>query len=145
MKVTSQMIADRCGVSRGTVDRVVNGRASVAPEVRARIQRAIDELGYQTPAQRRQEKPGRRGRTIGFIIPSWAEYYTQQTRRGIRAALRRIGDPGFRVEARELRGRSNKEYCECIAELEALGVGGLVLNAADTAPMSIFTPPTTTM
>ena len=135
MKVTSQMIADRCGVSRGTVDRVVNGRASVAPEVRARIQREIDELGYQTPAQRRQEKPGRRGRTIGFIIPSWAEYYTQQTRRGIRAALRRIGDPGFRVEARELRGRSNKEYCECIAELEALGVGGLVLNAADTAPM----------
>lgn len=36
MKITSQMIADKCGVSRGTVDRVVNGRANVAPEVRAR-------------------------------------------------------------------------------------------------------------
>ena len=34
MKVTAQWIADQCGVSRGTVDRVVNGRPNVPPEVR---------------------------------------------------------------------------------------------------------------
>ena len=33
MKVTAQWIAEQCGVSRGTVDRVVNGRPNVAPEV----------------------------------------------------------------------------------------------------------------
>lgn len=137
MKVTSQMVADRCGVSRGTVDRVVNGRASVSPEVRARVQRAIDALGYRTPAQRRQQQPGRDGVTIGFVIPSWAAYYTRQTRRGIQAALRRIGDPRFRVEIRELQGRTNKEYCECIAALEHTGMAGLVLNAADTAAMEL--------
>ena len=94
MKITSQMIADRCGVSRGTVDRVVNGRANVAPEVRARVQRIIDELGYRTPAQRRQARPAQQGATIGFIIPAWGEYYIRQTRRGIQSALRRIGDAG---------------------------------------------------
>ncbi|HJC21563.1 MAG TPA: LacI family DNA-binding transcriptional regulator [Candidatus Butyricicoccus avicola] len=135
MKITSQMIADRCGVSRGTVDRVVNGRANVAPEVRARVQRIIDELGYRTPAQRRQARPAQQGATIGFIIPAWGDYYIRQTRRGIQSALRRIGDAGFRVEAREMRGRSNQEYCACIAALEAAQVDGLVLNAADTAPM----------
>ncbi len=135
MKVTSQMVADHCGVSRGTVDRVINGRANVAPEVRARVQKAIDTLGYQTPAQRRQCQPERSGITVGFVIPSWDAYYTRQTRRGIQAALRRIGDPTFRVEIRELRGRSNKEYCECIAELEQTDIQGLVLNTADTAAM----------
>lgn len=135
MKVTAQMVADRCGVSRGTVDRVVNGRTNVAPEVRRRVQEAVDALGYRTPAQRRQAAPGRQGITVGFVIPSWDGYYTRQTRRGIQAALRRIGDPRFRVEVRELQGRTNPEYCACIGELEAMGVSGIVLNAADTAPM----------
>lgn len=135
MKVTSQMIADHCGVSRGTVDRVVNGRANVAPEVRARVQKAIDALGYQTPAQRRQMQSERTELTIGFVIPSWDAYYTRQTRRGIQAAMRRIGDASFRVVVQELRGRSNKEYCECIAELEQAHIDGLVLNTADTLPM----------
>ena len=41
MKVTAQWIAEQCGVSRGTVDRVVNGRPNVAPEVRERVQKII--------------------------------------------------------------------------------------------------------
>ena len=41
MKVTAQWIAEQCGVSRGTVDRVVNGRPNVAPEVRERVQKMI--------------------------------------------------------------------------------------------------------
>ena len=45
MKVTAQWIADQCGVSRGTVDRVVNGRPNVSPEVRKRIQKLISEYG----------------------------------------------------------------------------------------------------
>ena len=52
MKVTAQWIADQCGVSRGTVDRVVNGRPNVSPEVRERIQKLISEYGYKTPTQR---------------------------------------------------------------------------------------------
>ena len=46
MKVTAQWIAEQCGVSRGTVDRVVNGRPNVAPEVRERVQKIISEYGY---------------------------------------------------------------------------------------------------
>jgi DNA-binding LacI/PurR family transcriptional regulator len=39
-------VAARAGVSRATVSRVVNGQASVAPELRERVQRAVDQLGY---------------------------------------------------------------------------------------------------
>lgn len=135
MKITAQMIADRCGVSRGTVDRVINGRLNVAPEVRERVQQVIDETGYKTPAQRRQAQAEKGAARIGYVIPNWNSYYTTQTRRGIRAALRRIGDKGFIVLTEELKGRSNKEYFDCLARLEAQQIDGLVLNAADTLPM----------
>ena len=59
MKVTAQWIADQCGVSRGTVDRVVNGRPNVSPEVRERIQKLISEYGYKTPTQRQAARAGR--------------------------------------------------------------------------------------
>ena len=42
---TIQMVAERAGVSRGTVDRVVNNRSYVKAEVRERVLAAIEELG----------------------------------------------------------------------------------------------------
>lgn len=39
-------VATRAGVSRATVSRVVNGLATVAPELRDKVQHAVDELGY---------------------------------------------------------------------------------------------------
>ncbi len=39
-------VAARAGVSRATVSRVVNGQATVAEDLRERVQKAIDELGY---------------------------------------------------------------------------------------------------
>jgi DNA-binding LacI/PurR family transcriptional regulator len=43
---TLEAVAVRAGVSRATVSRVVNGHASVAPEIRDAVLRAVDELGY---------------------------------------------------------------------------------------------------
>ncbi|MGW7485248.1 GH1 family beta-glucosidase [Nonomuraea muscovyensis] len=43
---TLETVAARANVSRATVSRVVNGEASVSPEVRAAVLRAVQELGY---------------------------------------------------------------------------------------------------
>jgi DNA-binding LacI/PurR family transcriptional regulator len=43
---TLEAVAARAGVSRATVSRVVNGSATVTPEIRAAVLRAIDQLGY---------------------------------------------------------------------------------------------------
>ena len=45
--VTLQDIADRAGVSRGTVDRVLHGRGKVSAEKAALIKKIADELGYE--------------------------------------------------------------------------------------------------
>ena len=46
MAVTIQQIAERAGVSRGTVDRALNHRGRINPEVAEKICRLADEMGY---------------------------------------------------------------------------------------------------
>ena len=53
MRVTIQQIADKAGVSRGTVDRALNNRGRIAPEVAEKIRNIAEELGY-TPTIRKK-------------------------------------------------------------------------------------------
>ena len=134
MKITAQQIAEACGVSRGTVDRVVNGRGGVAPEVRERVQRMLDDTGYRTPRVRRQS--GEPCVRVGFLIPSWdVKYYPARMRQGVKSALRRIGTGEFEVLVEEMHGRSVQEYMQCIAKLREAGVRGIVLNPSDVLPL----------
>ena len=51
--ITIKQIAEICGVSRGTVDRVINGRGKVKEEKRALILQTMEKFGYQpNPAAR---------------------------------------------------------------------------------------------
>ena len=46
MKVTIKEIAERAGVHRATVDKVLHNRVGVSDEVRMKVQRIIKEMGY---------------------------------------------------------------------------------------------------
>ena len=45
--LTIEDIANRAGVSRSTVSRVINKSANVSAKTRARVEKAIDELGHE--------------------------------------------------------------------------------------------------
>ena len=47
MKVTIKMIAELSGVSTGTVDRVLNKRGKVKPEVESRVRAIVDAFNYK--------------------------------------------------------------------------------------------------
>ncbi|MCL3863193.1 LacI family DNA-binding transcriptional regulator [Actinotalea sp. K2] len=59
-------VASVAGVSRATVSRVVNGWASVAPELRERVERAVTELGY-VPNSAARTLVTRRTDTIALV------------------------------------------------------------------------------
>ena len=59
-------VAARAGVSRATVSRVVNGQATVADDLRERVQRAVDELGY-VPNQAARALMTRRSDAVALL------------------------------------------------------------------------------
>jgi DNA-binding LacI/PurR family transcriptional regulator len=61
-------VAAVAGVSVRTVSNVVSGSAAVAEETRARVQAALDELGYRPNLAARNLRAGRTG-LIGLAIP----------------------------------------------------------------------------
>ncbi|MFD2839933.1 LacI family DNA-binding transcriptional regulator [Populibacterium corticicola] len=65
---TMRDVAERSGVSIKTVSNVVNGSNKVSSHTRARVQKAISELGYQLNMTARSLRRGRTG-MIGLILP----------------------------------------------------------------------------
>ncbi|WP_034261547.1 LacI family DNA-binding transcriptional regulator [Actinospica robiniae] len=68
MASTLKDVALRAGVSVRTVSNVVNNYVYVAEETRAKVQAAIDELGYRPNLLARNLKLGRSG-IIGLVVP----------------------------------------------------------------------------
>ena len=91
-RVTINMIAEKAGVSRGTVDRVLNNRSNVRAEVREKILRIARELGYVSPREihlREQEKENSLLR-LGVLLPGWG--FGQQFREGVLSGIREAAD-----------------------------------------------------
>ena len=74
MTASLRQVAERAGVSIRTVSNVVSGFAQVAPETRARVQQAIDELQYRPNAAARHLRGGRSG-LVALAIPEIASPY----------------------------------------------------------------------
>lgn len=67
LRVTLEMVAARAGVSRATVSRVVNGSTTVDPTIRARVLRAVSDLGY-VPNQAARSLVTHRSDSIGLVL-----------------------------------------------------------------------------
>ncbi len=66
--VTLKTVAALSGVSYGTVSRVVNGRAHVAPETQARVMSIVQDLGFRPNAAAVGLIAGR-SNLVGFVVP----------------------------------------------------------------------------
>lgn len=91
MSVSIGDVAKQAEVSISTVSRVVNGSKLVNPVTRARVQAAIDELGYRPNALARGLML-RRSEIIGLILPDLhGEFYSEI----IRGANMQARDAGY--------------------------------------------------
>ena len=55
MAGTIKEIAEKAGVSRGTVDRALNNRGRINPEVAERVRSIAREMGYQSNRRKKRE------------------------------------------------------------------------------------------
>ena len=67
MGVTMRDLGKRLGVSAVTISKALSGKSGVSEEMRQRIIRVAEEVGYVNPNTRTSDKP--RGLDVGILIP----------------------------------------------------------------------------
>lgn len=131
---TIQMVADLAGVSRGTVDRVLNNRSYVKEEVRVRVLEAVAELGYLSPhAFHSQEMAGEACVPIklGVLLPNWTDYFRPEVLRGIEGARKELSPFGVEILVDECQTDDPEEANQRLDALVAQGVQGISLCAVN--------------
>ena len=131
--ITIKQIAELCGVSRGTVDRVINGRGNVKEEKRALILKTMAEFGYQPNPAARALVSQKQSPITGVIISaSEIQFFAP-----IIEALRKTADYyerfGLQVRWHLLTGYSITEQCTAIASLRAEGAEAIIINPISDA------------
>lgn len=135
-KATIDMVAQKAGVSRGTVDRVINQRSYVKAEVKERVIQAMKELQY---VPLRIEQARRLGLVteqatpckLGVVLPDWRGHFKSEVMRGVADAKALLSDYQIEVIIRESKTGLFDETIEHVDDLEQQGVKGIVVCAKD--------------
>ncbi len=135
MAVTQEQIARAAGVSRGTVDRVLNQRPNVSETTRKKVLRAAEQLGYQT---KRSKQPSSLLR-VSMLIPPWSDsYFNRRISSGIRSITRQLNDPLFQVKQCLLKNTTSKELIRVIREETANGTQGFIVRPENIPEVQIL-------
>jgi DNA-binding LacI/PurR family transcriptional regulator len=117
------MVAGRAGVSGQTVSRVVNDSPRVDPATRARVEKAMSELGYRPHRAARALRTGR-SQTIGLVVTTLA---TVGNSRMLQATAEAAADRGYALTV-VTAAHGVASAFERLAEQEV--DGAIVLNEA---------------
>lgn len=133
MAVTIKQIAAMAGVSRGTVDRVLNRRSGVNAEVAARVLAIAQELCYEPNPVAKALAHSKRAVKIHVLINSGGNQFFEPVLTGIRRAVREVARYGVSVTIEELTGYVVEEQLEHINALSLLPEppNGLVITPID--------------
>ena len=128
--VTIKQIAELCGVSRGTVDRVVNRRGKVKPEKEQLILETMRKLNYQPNPAGRALAARKKSPIVGVLIPSIGIHFFDDVLSSMQKAAKKYDSYGLKVIWRSMRGYSVEEQCRLIDELSPQ-VQALIINPVD--------------
>lgn len=131
MAVTIKDIAQAAGVSRGTVDRVLNGRGKVRPQVAEKVRRLAREMNYLPNRAGRELAAIKRSLRIGFLLPGVDNGFFDDILRGARAAEQNLSDFGVSLLIRQVKGYDPKTHARALEALREKGLSGLCVTTVD--------------
>lgn len=125
-------VAALAGVSMKTVSNVVHDYPHVAPEMRRRVQDAIDQLGYRPNLTARRLATGRTG-MIALAVPEIDHpYFSELSRRVAEVALA----GGYRVILEQTLSTSEAEHA-VLRDREAGLVDGVIFHPVSMSSLEI--------
>lgn len=104
MGVTIKKIAELCGVSRGTVDRVLNNRGNVKKETEEKVLRIAKQLNYTPNMAAKTLAARRKNITIGIVLPAEGNDFFDDLLKGVYQAQKELGDYGISLIVKTSKG-----------------------------------------
>jgi len=134
-RVVMRDVAEAAGVSITTVSHVVNGTRGVSEELKAKVIKAADELGYRPNVLARGLRKGQT-KTLGLIIPDSSNAFFAEVARGLE---RKSYTLGFSVMLCNTGGEPSREvaYIETLMSKQVDGVA-LVSAGDNSKTMSLL-------
>lgn len=128
-RVTIKMIAEKSGLSVGTVDRVLNKRDGVSEESKRHILKIADELGYR-PNKFASALGRKKELRIAIIYPLKPEDFYNDITLGIELAINELQDFGISVDTFRYSTYSSSHIKECFDNIDVMNYDGFAINPA---------------
>ena len=125
-------VATRAGVSYATVDRVINGRGSVAEKSRTTVMKAVADLGYvrnvaaANLAQRRVYR-------FCFVIPEGTNAFFDRVCESVGAVRPPTGTDRVQVRVERVAAFDPEALAGCLMSLADINLDGIALVGVSDA------------
>ena len=129
VNVTLKMIAEKAGVSIGTVDRALMGRTGIHPETKERVLGVARELGYK-PNRFASALGRKRTVRIGVVYSREPVGFYRDVDNGVDIAAAELAQYGVVVEKLYHASQSPTEQAEVLANIDPTLFDGLAVNSA---------------
>lgn len=130
MNITIKKIAEICGVSRGTVDRVLHNRGNVNKETENMIKNVVKKLNYTPNAAGKRLAAKKKGFKIGVLLISKGNPFFDDVLKGINKAKADYREYGVSVFVSELEGYNVEAQIAKMNEFKDK-VDAIILNPID--------------
>ena len=131
MKVTLKQIAEIAGVHRSTVDKVLHDREGVSDEVRKKVKKIIDELGYKPniigKALACQNKP----LSIAVVLLKFDAL--EEIKAGMEEAYNEYRNFGLEIEYYLTSNSDESEQLNIIKLLKNKKISGMIISPLNSA------------
>ena len=131
MGVTIRQIAEAAGVSRGTVDRALNNRGRIRPEVAERIRAIADEMGYKPNQLGRALSMSRNNIKIGVILQGAETPFMKEVLKGIQEACAEVDNLGGTVLVHKIEHQNAEDVILAMEKMRMEEVSGIAMVPLD--------------
>lgn len=138
MSVSIREIARLAGVSRGTVDRALNNRPGINPQIKQQILRIADEVGYRSNRAGRMLGLRKKPLTLGVQMPADGNDFFLDVSEGLEEAAAEFADAGLSLRIETMKGYSVERQLAQLNSLLDSGVNGLAFVPIDQPPIRSF-------
>lgn len=136
MRTTIKMIAERAGVSIGTVDRVLHNRPYVKEDVRVRVLQVLEEMDYHPNRMASALATSGTPRRLALIQPDWVtDYVAGEMRAGAQRFLEEYRDYNVTLDIRTYPREDDAQCLRLIEKAVEAGAQAMALSVSDTAEL----------